>query len=170
MGKNSPFILDDPRLVDILFETPLDVIDMWARPWIEARMFRGYPVEYRVFVRSGAVVAVSSYYPQRALDYCEREIAQVMSMTETLIEALGGRTMVYPLLLDDGADWSGVNFTADYLVGQDGEVLWLESGPPFGKGAHPCCFLRESGVLEVRGLALAAGVADQEGLRAFGGR
>ena len=32
------------------------------------------------------------------------------------------------------------SFTADFMRLQDGRFLYLEGGPPFGSGAHPCCF------------------------------
>ena len=32
------------------------------------------------------------------------------------------------------------NATADFLVTTDHRVLFLEGGPPYGAGAHPCCF------------------------------
>ena len=42
-------------------------------------------------------------------------------------------------------------FTADFVVGKDGKVLFLEGGPPYGLGAHPCCFEGR----DIEGIALA---------------
>jgi hypothetical protein len=31
-------------------------------------------------------------------------------------------------------------FTADFCLAPDGRLIFLEGGPPWGQGAHPCCF------------------------------
>ena len=155
--------LDDPRAFDVLAEVSRVVVPVWRRPWVEAVMDAGYPIEYRVFVNAGRIAGISSYYPQRPLADSparQHEIGQARDMTQRLIDALQDRTpFEWPLryvmpknfTLDRPPDL-GVAFTADFLVrADDGEVVFIEGGPPYGRGAHPCCF-KEG---DISGVALA---------------
>ena len=45
--------LDDPRAVDILFEYPRPQAPAWMRPWAQALVVDGCPVEYRAFIKGG---------------------------------------------------------------------------------------------------------------------
>ena len=155
--------LDDPRAFDVLVELRRVVIPVWRRPWVEAVMDAGFPIEYRVFVDAGHIEGISSYYPQRPLADSperQREIGQARDMTQRLVDALQNRTpfewpmryvMSTSFTLERPPD-PGVAFTADFLVrADDGEVVFIEGGPPYGRGAHPCCF--EEG--DISGVALA---------------
>ena len=150
----------DPRAFDILQEFPADSFHVWQRPWIEAMKVDGYPVEFRVFVRNGKVIGVANYYPQRALP----ETAEFLGLAQRCEEATD-RVVAYRTSTGEipwmqtyagGFDESKVSATLDFFATQDGEVMFLEAGPPYGAGAHPCSFIDR----EISGVALkiAAGV------------
>ncbi len=147
-------MLDDSRLLDIVTELPYDEIAIWQRPWIKPYIISNYPVEYRVFVRDGKIVGISNYYPQRPIPRLEVQLAVVANYTRQLIRVLrtpfewpGG--MLFHLNRDK-LDLGGIHFTADYIVGADNSILFLEGGPPHEFGAASCCF-REG---EIEGIAL----------------
>jgi hypothetical protein len=143
-----------PRIYDLHYEYPADSIPVWSRPWVDAMEVDGYPVEFRVFVLESKVIGVASYYPQRDLPDTE-EILGYADQCKTLAEKLVS-------YLDDSGDrpWlksfeekfdpQTVNATMDFLVTQEGRVLFLEGGPPYGAGAHPCAFVDR----EISGVAL----------------
>lgn len=161
-GKNKEQRLEaglDPnaymRIYDLHHVYPADIIPIWSRPWIDALEIDGFPVEFRVFVRDSKVTGVASYYPQRPLP-STTEIhgfaGKCVSMSTKLISHLDAENK-YPWLksFDNRFDPGSVNATMDFLVTQNGDVMFLEAGPPFGAGAHPCAFLD----CEISGLALA---------------
>ena len=119
--------LDDPRAVDILFEYPRPRAraPVWMRPWAQALVVDGYPVEYRAFVRDGEVLGISSYHPQRPLPEFPAHIQAVREQTERLINAV--RTpfqwRLHPRRRGLGQD--GVHFTADFTATAEG-MLFLE--------------------------------------------
>ena len=80
--------LDDPRAFDILFEYPRPRAPVWLRPWAQALVTDGYPVEYRAFVRDGKIKGISSYYPQRPLPEFPGHAAAVRENTEKLIQSV----------------------------------------------------------------------------------
>ena len=136
----------DIRSYDILYEFPGDTIASWIRPWMKARISNGYPVEYRVFVACGKIIGISNYYPQRSLDpaspFVQDDILEAVELTERLI-----KEVPTPLLYPggrEGFETGSKSFTVDFmrLEGSDGNgpLVFLEAGPPFGAGAHPCCF------------------------------
>ncbi|HDK03334.1 MAG TPA: hypothetical protein ENG84_05790 [Gammaproteobacteria bacterium] len=145
---------DDPRAFDVIYEYPEETIEVLRRPWVEARRVGAHPVEYRVFVQDSAVLGISSYYPQRPLvrdAQVERELAEVRAQTERLIRHLDACARL-PWHPGYGKryDPERVHCTLDFLVETDGAVRLLEAGPPWGAGAHPCCFEGR----EVAGIAL----------------
>ena len=136
------FYIDDPRAVDIIFEYPDSVIAAWSRPWMRARILDGYPVEYRVFVEDDEIVGVSSYYPQRPLPdspEVREDVAACLLETSKLIAALP-TPLKYPGWLERPLSPDSRSFTADFMRLEDGRLLYLEGGPPFGAATHPCCF------------------------------
>ena len=155
--RGIPQNLDDPlfyeRCEDMIARRGEDFeLILWQRPWEQAVVVDGYPVEYRVFVLSGEVQGVSSYYPQRPLPW----------ECEWLTYAGDARRHTWKLLRHTKLR----DFTADFLVSVDKEheperpgarhqVVLLECGPPHVSanfaGADPCCFC--SG--ETRGVVLA---------------
>lgn len=155
--------LDDPRLYEIVGNYPRSVVPIWRRPWVRAKYHGSHPVEYRAFVRDGAIVGISNYYPQRPLPLVDEHLAGVRSLTGQLIDGLRDRTPfewpnVGPFELrqmnPDGfkLDRAGIHFTADFMVVDHGEqVMFLEGGPPHELGAHMCCFKPN----EIDGVALA---------------
>jgi len=147
---------DDPRAFDILYEYPRETVPVLCRPWVPALHVDGYPVEFRAFVRESKVIAVASYYPQRPL--CDSPqmrtfVSKVQSHSATIVDYLSASGQ-YPWLLGFERQFKAgtVNATLDFLVREDGEVVFIEAGPPFGAGAHPCAFLGRD---EIAGVALA---------------
>ena len=138
------------RLLDLVETWPKPELAVWVRPWIATDRVRGWPVELRVWVKRGQVIAVSSYYPQRALSEGEwpaEAAAEAVRHTRALAKAVPQDMHAAPsgdMPWEDGA-YREVTFTADYLV-VDGRTLWLEGGPgTWGFwGAHPCCFAPET--------------------------
>lgn len=162
------FMEGDPRFADVLYDWPKLLLPAWKRPWVAAEIYEGFPVEYRVFVKDSEIEGISSYYPQRPLRRDDRELAEVESLTHELIKhapetpwtlGLDQRQQEESELIPDffgknkdkpPAPSERVNFTADFLVTKDGDVLFLEGGPPHELGAHPCCFLPH----QIEGVAL----------------
>ena len=149
--KELQTLVIDERIFEIASEYPRDELAIWQRPWIRDMLLvvDRYPVEYRAFVRAGAVTGISSYYPQRALRRNDDEIRAVREAAQKLSDKLTG-PLDWPMPIHEhpeapGADEdlsgkNGVHFTADFVVTTNGETLLLEGGPPHFAGAHPCCF------------------------------
>ena len=146
--------IGDPRAMEIMLEFPRELIPIWSRPWINARIIDGYPVEYRVFVYDGQAMGVSNYYPQRPLTNHRKHIDAIGQYTQALIDVIDPPFLwnysPFRKYFDSHFDTEGVHFTADYIVDADDNVTFLEGGPPHHLGAHPCCF--QTG--ETQGLAL----------------
>lgn len=137
----------DPRAYDIIYEYPAAEVPILSRPWVRAQMIEGFPVEYRVFIQNSEVIGVANYYPQRALPdtpEIRQHVFKCTAYTEEIIRFMAEREARpwMPNYDRAGFDMSGtlIHGTIDYLVRHDGEVLFLEAGPPFGAGAHPCAF------------------------------
>lgn len=152
--------IDDPRAFDLLFEYPRLDMAVWQRPWVKAKIVDGYPVEFRSFIKDGEVIGVASYYPQRPLpDIYHLTALEVGALTETLVEHIPAPVWVPH---DGGAGhWRQdvVHGTADWLMTEDERLLFLEGGPPFGAGAHPCCFIERD---EINGVALSSKLSKDE--------
>lgn len=124
--------LDDPRLFDILSEYPRPRVAAYRRPWVDAVIINGYPLEFRVFVERRELVGISSYYPQRPLSLSEDvvwAIAVLLRRTNEMIKATPPHIK---------------NFTLDWLVAKnESRVMFIEGGPAHTEksGAHPCCFV-----------------------------
>ena len=111
-------------------------------------------MEYRAFVRDSKLLGIANYYPQRALPdtpATHSQVQQVEQLTQRLVAHLDAAGQ-YPWMVsyERGFKPRTVNATLDFLVTQDGVVVLLEAGPPFGAGAHPCSFLDQP----ISGLAL----------------
>jgi len=138
------FSPDDPRAYDIFFETPLDIMRVLRRPWVPALMHEGYPVEFRVYVEDGLVVGASNYYVQMALPATEEMLGyarQAVALTEKILEEADkqGKRPINPGRRESPPGKPRV--TLDFLVRRENhEVVFIEAGPGFGSGAHPCCF------------------------------
>ena len=168
MAEKSPFgaharVLHpgDPRAFEILADYPAEEFTVWSRPWVEAKLVDGYPVEFRVFVKDSKVLGIASYYPQRALPATPEILglaAQCGDLTRKALQLLES-TGQYPWMADYARHFATgtVNATLDFLVTPDNQVLFLEAGPPYGAGAHPCAFIDRT--IEGIALELAPGVA-----------
>lgn len=134
--------IDDFRAFDLIYEYPGHEIAVWQRPWLTFASHAGYPVEYRAFVHDGHLVGVASYYPQRPLeatDAVRADVRQAAAYTRRMADALP-TPVRYPGAA--AGRWSADkrSFTADFARLDGGSLLYLEGGPPYGAGAHPCCF------------------------------
>ena len=112
------------RLFDIIYYWIPEKLDIVLRPWVKAKYENNYPVEFRVFVQDDIIIGASNYYPQMGLPKTYIKYAkQSMEITKKLV----GTTP---------------SFTADYILTEDQELVYLEGGPPHHVwgGAHMCCF------------------------------
>ncbi|MCE5224392.1 MAG: cell division cycle 123 family protein, partial [Porphyromonadaceae bacterium] len=109
---------------DIIYYWIPDKVDIVLRPWVKAKYENRYPVEFRVFVQDGEILGVSNYYPQMNLS---EEYTQYAEESIEITKKLLGTTP---------------SFTADYILTENYELLYLEGGPPhlMCGGAHMCCF------------------------------
>jgi len=142
--------LDDARFLDILVDygrkSGRDSLPVWHRPWVAILHDNGYPVEFRVFVESGRLQGVSSYYPQRPL----RE-----RYTPWAIEA-GRLALQFAQVGSFSMDFALQRFPSpQYKMGDPKaptmRLTFIEGGPSHAGGAHHCCF--QPG--EIHGVALA---------------
>lgn len=159
MKALTPF---DMRFQSILFEYPNEVISVVQRPWVDARKVESHPVEYRVFVENDTVIGVSNYYVQRGLalnDAVQHEIETCIQFSKQIIKTAKLRNTM-PWLgpyAKANLDPSQMACSLDFLVTQSGEVQFIEAGPAFRAGAHPCCFdaHKVDGKYTVHGVALS---------------
>lgn len=101
-----------------------DIIPL-VRPWLNVMKVLEYPVEFRVHVNAEGKTVTTSYYPQRDLG---PEWAPAAENATRL--ALKLRPFVK----------AGVPYSADFVVLEEAdEVVFLEGGPHFKHGGHPCC-------------------------------
>lgn len=162
---------DDYRIFDMILDYCSATVPLFSRPWIQANSVPGlkdatrYPVEWRVFVNYGEVKAVSFYYPQasisnyRSVDSCLHSAKQAAYLTTMVIDTIKALGFL-PANPHSSPEPEGIGFTLDFLEREDdGSLILLEGGPPFGKGAHPCCFLDSTGysARPVEGIALSQG-------------
>ena len=125
---------DCPRAGDLIYEFPGPLMSVWQRPWMEAALWFGWPVEYRVYVQDSKIIGVSNYYIQRPLPdgpTTRQHMHQCRDMTEQLIELVPLPIRIHGGAPDDYPT-DEISFTADFMVLKSGEVVWLEGGPPFG--------------------------------------
>lgn len=154
----------DPRAFDIVPEYPAECIPVMRRPWINARMAGTHPVEYRVFVQDGQVIGLANYYLQRDLaldDTVRSEIEAVLEEAGKLVQLMAseGHSPWTQRQYEEPTDTvQGASCSMDFLITDYGQALFLEAGPPFGLGAHPCAFVRhDQATTSVNGVALISG-------------
>lgn len=154
----------EPRTFDLLYDFPGDTIALWKRPWIQAQDIDGFPVEFRVFVGEGQVIGVANYYLQRDLPATPEILAaarRCVLAARKIVETMEATalTPAMPGMSEAFLQKIGRHGSLDFLVTPAGEVLFLEGGPGFGFGAHPCAYLNSQTdtVDDIEGLKLAAG-------------
>ncbi|PPC84665.1 MAG: hypothetical protein CTY38_01045 [Methylotenera sp.] len=130
----------DPRAFDILFEYPIEEVAIFKRPIVKPLLSNGYPVEFRVFVINGEIKAASNYYPQMTLPYTHENLDYAKQAIESAQKLLTAINQSGVQLFHAGEIADTLNLTMDFMVVEDGSVQFLEGGPGFGFGAHPCCF------------------------------
>lgn len=159
----SMFHVCDIRAFDLIFEFPEETIAAYARPWIKAAIIDNYPVEYRVFVHNDQIKGISNYYPQRPIPNSAEtlfDITRCYLQAVKLIKAQRRPFNCPPM--DKNFDATKNHWTADFIRSQDGEILFLEGGPPHtgSGGAHPCCFP----ISKIDGIAFAAGAEELDAM------
>lgn len=154
LDATAGFDAFDMRFMDTIRDIHDETIRLFRRPVIRTAELHGieggiYPQELRVIVQGGALIGVSNYYPQAVMS--QAHVPLVQAALEMSARALR-------FMRDH--DWApcnpsfpnhpeGPSFTMDFLVCDDGRVLFLEGGPAALIAAHPCCFLDDDG--HVRG-------------------
>lgn len=114
-------LIDDPRFYDIMYDVYMagvTTLGVYYRPWIDAVMVEKFPVEIRVFVDSRGVMA-GNYYIQRPLSKAW------LPIIEQTIEMAKLMAPKEPSSLD-------------FVVAKDNTIMFLEGGPGWEHGAHPC--------------------------------
>ena len=137
---------DDPRAFDLLYDFPSEEIALVKRPWVQAQVIDGFPVEFRVFVEDGRPVAVANYYLQRDLpdtSAMRQAAGQAVIHTQAILDVLKQQGAVPAMPRQPNPQQ--VAATLDFLVTPDNAVLFLEAGPGHFFGAHPCAFLSPDG-------------------------
>lgn len=154
----------DPRAFDLIYDFPAEDIGVFSRPWVPAMIFEDYPVEFRVFVDNAKVVGISNYYPQRKLpDHpkIRRMASEIAQQAQRMVEKAVERNMQPWMPRVDAARQPSFCSTLDFLVRSSGGIVFLEGGPGYGYGAHPCCFAKHlhgmTGANPVKGLCLEIG-------------
>ena len=147
--------MDDRAIGILLHDHIAEDVPILARPWFTAAVDQDYPVEFRVFVREDNVQGVSNYYPQRALpdsDFIRQAATHCTDLATNLVTSMRQRG-VYPWMpsYDGHAQPGTITASMDFLIQPDGQAVFIEAGPGFGFGAHPCCFIDRP----IQGLALA---------------
>ena len=150
---------DDPRAFDLLYDFPADEIAVVKRPWVDAQVIDGFPVEFRVFVEEGQPVAVANYYLQRDLPdtaALRQAAGQAVGYTQAILDALKQEGVVPAMPQQPNPQRAAA--TLDLLVTPENTVLFLEAGPGHFFGAHPCAFLAPDGrsVAPLEGLRLGS--------------
>lgn len=147
------FWIDDPRAYDILFEYPERFVQVLKRPWINATIYNGYPIEYRVFIEGSKVVGVSNYYLQRSLPEDENWVLQDIETVQNLSEKIITNVPIPIKCPEINIDPKTIACSLDWIKDTNGNIFFLEGGPPHLPhwGAHPCCFKPGS----ISGIALS---------------
>jgi len=145
---------DDPRGFDLIYSFPALEMPVWLRPWVKAQIIDSYPVEYRVFVLDNNVIGVSNYYPQRELPETNEIMQDIQTVTQLTNKIIGTIKPPWnsPQMEKLGFHKDTISGTLDFIKTEDGDMLFLEGGPPHHPawGAHMCCF--EQG--KINGVAL----------------
>ncbi len=193
--------MKDKRLVDNLLANPENASPVWIRKWIEPMMLKGdrdkgyqsavmpkdrlaegeslpagsgdlFPCEWRVYVKDGAIKAISNYYTSIARGETaeDEEIAlemarQARRATERLLAKLAEIKAIphHPMYEHrDDLDPDGIHFSLDFIEARDDtapmgrRLIMIEGGPAHLRnpnwGAHPTCFGVET---DPEGLALS---------------
>lgn len=146
-------VLDDERIYDLIWSYPEADVTLYARPWIKAKIIDDFPVEYRAYVWANSIEGISNYYPQRPLPNDANTLKHI-----ALVYAYVAKLIVTQQLpcnhgidVPESVDIKKNSWTADFIVADDGRVMLLDGGPPFGGGADPCCFHPK----DVGGIALS---------------
>jgi len=155
-NKNFHLFSGDPRAYDIIFEHPEHRLKIIKRPWVDALKENGMTVEFRVYIKDNNVQGVSNYYPQielpesdEMLDWAKLSIEHSEAIVKECI-----KQNKFPFNNKSKGDKS-VTASLDFLVSDKGELLFIEAGPGYGYGGHPCCFFDGESVSKIEGIKLS---------------
>lgn len=147
--------LFEDRYYTTLLDLAEDQIRAYARPIITPRMISGefnneagnWPEEFRVYIRDGQITGVSNYYPQVVMT--PQEHAEVMAgavhAAQIMVDFMNEKKITCDNATFRIPEGETFSCTLDFLIREDGKLLFLEGGPEGGRGAHPCCFLGPDG-------------------------
>lgn len=175
LQDGSPYLdLHEDRFYVTFKDLGADRVRAFARPIVTPLMIDGdyrgasgrWPAEFRVFVESGMLVGISNYYPQVAMDpeVFAGPMREVRLKAQAMLDTMDALHLAignHKLCADRGpdaameagpawrpAEWGAQNFTLDFMLLEDGRVVFLEGGPAGLIAAHPCCFLQEGREIE----------------------
>ncbi|MSU91895.1 hypothetical protein GE300_20255 [Rhodobacteraceae bacterium 2CG4] len=171
-GRRFPAMYDE-RFYSTLLDLGAPKIRAYARPFVQPALAEGelngrdgkWPVEFRVFVVDGEITGVANYYRQMHLDE-QRDLGEdgIRSAVDGSLEAAKamlaemarlGLTVGSQRLAPEPEH--GGDFTLDFLLAEDGRVLFLEGGPAGLSFADPCAFLTDGArEISLEGVALSA--------------
>lgn len=188
IGNRRVIDVLDHRIMSVGIAAGPDGDQVWlARPWVTTDRLleaedphragspmagRGeWPAEWRVFIRGGEVIGVSSYYAwaggqgpidaRMALRAAElgklmadelKRLALVPAFAELEMARKAPEGSPRRLAIDEAFPRDGIACTLDFLEA-DGDLILLEGGPPYTPigGAFPCAF---AGTRDTIGVAL----------------
>lgn len=164
-GQGLHLVVGEPRTFDLLFEFPAENIDIWRRPWVKAEEIDGFPIEFRVFIANNQIVGVANYYLQRGLPADEKVLDAVnesLKLSQRMLNIMleEGQISAMPGIEAEDLLQAGIHCSLDFLLTPDGQTLFLEGGPGYGFGAHPCAFYDEKNniVDPIEGIKLESGL------------
>lgn len=174
IGNSRIVDIHDSRTAMAIAQACVDTHVFWARPWKKpARRYGGldihrpeswaiedrqgsWPAEWRVFIRGGKAVAVTSYYPWAEIpgDAEDQAMAETAMAKAQAMADWASAAGIIPADPKLSAAWrvsaearrmlpeGTMNATLDFIETDEG-LLFLEGAMacgPGGYGAHPCAF------------------------------
>lgn len=131
----------DPRAFEILYQFPKEKVGIFKRPIVDPLLVDGYPVEFRVYINNSEVVAVSNYYPQMSLPetYANIDHAKLaIAYAKRILDAV--KASGFHVFYEGNEPNDRIDASLDFMLLDNGRLVFLEGGPGYGFGAHPCCF------------------------------
>jgi hypothetical protein len=149
-GRNIINLHED-RFYTTLMDLSEPFVRGYARPIIPVRKIEGeykgdtgvWPEEFRVYVTDGKVTGVSNYYPQVSMDpeIHGDPMREAVTMARKMVETMATYDICNTNARFQHVEGEGTSCTLDFIVHENGEVMFIEGGPEGLTGAHPCCFM-----------------------------
>ena len=135
--------LDDPRIIDMHYGLP--AIDIIARPTMTPKRINGFPIEFRVFFGGQAEQsgAVAFYYPQAGAFTPTDELIAAAEEARIMAQKMFAKREELGLvpMLPGGPEGTEIGATLDFMLTEDEGLVFIDAGPGYGYGAHPCTFI-----------------------------